>query len=626
MRTYWTAHGLARLGHEVEVTTNALEAEPPFRLFMRDEDWQRCEGDYDPGRVRVHWTDPVDRAQFHLPMASPFVSKLAGIAARLHAERPFDVIFSHYLEPYGVAGYLAAQMTGAPHVVRMAGSDSGRLWHHPQLEPLYDHVLRSAAAVIAAGVVAERAMARGVDPARIAAADSVAVPEDLFAPLGPVLDLAALRAEVATDPAWADLLWGGFAGDRPYLGIYGKLGARKGSFALLEALAQLKRAGLDVGLVALAHGRVEIEHQFRSEVERLDLEDRVLQVPFLPHWRVPEFLRGCLAVCCLEQDFPIAHHIPIVALEVLLCGKCLIGSTEVIRKLPDYTRLPDGYGCVAIEDVSDVDQLSARLAAIVRDPVPAAAMGARGHAFARALQQEGDFPHSLERILATVAARESLDEGPVAAEAVRDNELPRFPFARRALAALGVTDDGPIELMGARDVLGELEQRVGGGQSSLAPLAAALRVEIAVAAVESEPAPDDTDDPLFRLCLGRWALAEEDLPRLVPVRDPALRLLVFAEDIALLSNAGDAAELPAQLMPGPSFLAAFAGGIREPLLVDRATARILELSDGTRTVATLAAQLRAEEGFGDREDDLAWIEALFLEGLVRLCQPEAESR
>jgi len=626
MRTYWTAHGLARLGHEVEVITNALEAEPPFRLFMRDEDWQRCEGDYGAGRVRVHWTDPVDRAQFHLPMASPFVSKLAGIAARLHAERPFDVIFSHYLEPYGVAGYLAAQMTGAPHVVRMAGSDSGRLWHHPQLEPLYDHVLRSAAAVIAAGVVAERAMARGVDPARIAAADSVAVPEDLFAPLGPVLDLAALRAEVATDPAWADLLWGGFAGDRPYLGIYGKLGARKGSFALLEALAQLKRAGLDVGLVALAHGRVEIEHQFRSEVERLDLEDRVLQVPFLPHWRVPEFLRGCLAVCCLEQDFPIAHHIPIVALEVLLCGKCLIGSTEVIRKLPDYTRLPDGYGCVAIEDVSDVDQLSARLAAIVRDPVPAAAMGARGHAFARALQQEGDFPHSLERILATVAARESLDEGPVAAEAVRDNELPRFPFARRALAALGVTDDGPIELMGARDVLGELEQRVGGGQSSLAPLAAALRVEIAVAAVESEPAPDDTDDPLFRLCLGRWALAEEDLPRLVPVRDPALRLLVFAEDIALLSNAGDAAELPAQLMPGPSFLAAFAGGIREPLLVDRATARILELSDGTRTVATLAAQLRAEEGFGDREDDLAWIEALFLEGLVRLCQPEAESR
>jgi hypothetical protein len=149
MRTYWTAHGLAQLGHDVEVVTNALEAEPPFRLHMRDADWERCAQDYGAGRVRVHWTDPVDRAQHYLPMANPFVSKLAGIAARLHAERPFDVIFSHYLEPYGVAGYLAAQMTGAPHVMRMAGSDSGRLWQHHQLEPLYDHVLRSAAAVIA---------------------------------------------------------------------------------------------------------------------------------------------------------------------------------------------------------------------------------------------------------------------------------------------------------------------------------------------------------------------------------------------------------------------------------------------------------------------------------------------
>ena len=106
----------------------------------------------------------------YIPMASPFVSKLAAIAARVHSESPFDVIYSHYLEPYGVAAYLAAQMVGAPHVARMAGSDAGRLWHHPQLEMLYDHVLRSAEVVIAAGKVAERAIQRGVAPDRIALA------------------------------------------------------------------------------------------------------------------------------------------------------------------------------------------------------------------------------------------------------------------------------------------------------------------------------------------------------------------------------------------------------------------------------------------------------------------------
>ena len=111
-----------------------------------------------------------------------------------------------------------------------------------------------------------------------------------------------------------DMLWGDFAGDRPYFGIYGKLGDNKGSFALLAAMHRLKLEGLDVGLVALAHGRPDVEARFRERARELGLTDRVLQIPFLPHWRVPEFLRGCLAVCCLEQDFPIGFHSPIMPL------------------------------------------------------------------------------------------------------------------------------------------------------------------------------------------------------------------------------------------------------------------------------------------------------------------------
>src|SRR5437667_5657364 len=200
MRTYWSAHGLAARGHEVHVVTNAKEAASPYRMYMRAQDWTRCEATYGTGSVTVHWTDPVDRSQFYIPMASPFVSKLAGTAAGVHSERPFDVIFSHYIEPYGVAGYLAAEMTGVPHVVRTAGSDAGRLWHHPQLEALYDHVLRSAEVVIAVGVVAERAVQRGVAPDRITFGGPFVIPEDVFNPVGPALDLASLRTAVEKDP------------------------------------------------------------------------------------------------------------------------------------------------------------------------------------------------------------------------------------------------------------------------------------------------------------------------------------------------------------------------------------------------------------------------------------------
>ncbi|MFZ0839052.1 MAG: glycosyltransferase, partial [Xanthobacteraceae bacterium] len=141
------------------------------------------------------------------------------------------------------------------------------------------------------------------------------------------------------------------SGHWPHFGVYGKLGGQKGSFAVLAALQRLKKSGVDVGLIAMAHGRDEIEDEFRAAVRTLGLDDRVMQVPFVPHWRVPEFLRSCLAVCCLEQDFPIRHHSPITPLEVLLCGKCLVGSTELIRKIPNHRCLPHRYGCVAIENV-----------------------------------------------------------------------------------------------------------------------------------------------------------------------------------------------------------------------------------------------------------------------------------
>src|SRR5690348_15833134 len=110
MRTYRTAHALAARGHEVHVVTNAKEVELPFRMHMRLHDWERCDAHYGKCSATAHWTDPVDRSPFHIPMSRPFVSKLASIAAIVHTVHPFDLIFSHYLEPYGVAGYLAAQM------------------------------------------------------------------------------------------------------------------------------------------------------------------------------------------------------------------------------------------------------------------------------------------------------------------------------------------------------------------------------------------------------------------------------------------------------------------------------------------------------------------------------------
>jgi glycosyltransferase involved in cell wall biosynthesis len=637
-RTYWAAHDLAARGHDVHVVTNAKEARPPFRMHMRRLDWKRCEAAYGPsGSVTVHWTDPVDSSQFYIPMASSFVSKLAATTARVHSEHPFDVIYSHYLEPYGVAGHLAAEIARVPHVVRMAGSDAGRLWRHPQLEPLYDHVLRSAASVIATGVVAGRAIKHGVRPERIVAAGGFEIPEDLFCPEGPALDLVALRREIELDPDLRDMLWGKFAGELPYFGIYGKLGETKGSFALLAAMQRLKQSGHEVGLLAMAHGWPALEGKFRSRAEELGIADRILQIPFLPHWRVPEFLRSCLAVCCLEQDFPIAFHAPVIAREVLMCGTCLIGSTEVIRKLPDHERLPNGYGCVAIEDVQDVEALSARLAAIVRDPKPVASVAVRGRAFARAAHADATAPDRLERLLKTAMRRRVPSKRVrTAAGATTEHEDPRFPITQLAANTLNERHEArsvsappsppsrPLDLPQAREVLSAAEKAAQGGDASLRPVVAAIRLEIAIAEAESTAGSNgqvEGLDPLFRLRTTRWGMVDGDLAGLVPVRDPQLRMLTF--DVSDLVDA----QTEAARAPRSRHVVAFAqvsGERREPLFVSDETARILERSDGTLTALEIATETGTDNQSEGVRRGLRQIEELFVSGLLWLHERRIE--
>ena len=630
MRTYWTAYRLAEHGHEVHVITNAKEASPPFRMHMRPEDWIRCEAQFSDGSLTVHWSDPVDRSQSYIPMASPFVSKLASIAAKVHAERPFDVIHSHYMEPYGVAGYLASEITGVPHVVRMAGSDAGRLWHHPQLDTLYDHVLRSAECVIAGGAVMQRAIERGVSSRRIAFGGGYSLPETLFTPDGPVINLKSLISELGSADPVGDTLWGDFTGERNYFGVYGKLGETKGSFALLAAMHRLKLAGVNVGLVALAHGKPDVEGKFRTMAQELGLTDRILQLPFLPHWRVPEFLRGCLAVCCLEQDFPIRIHSPMVAREALLCGCCLVASREVLSKLPEYDRLPSGYGCVAVDNVHDVGELAQRLGDIANDPAPAAAVGARGHDFARRLERQTEFPRRLDKILTAAAARKRLPatfSGNSDTPGSSDGSFQLTQLCADALLKITgkrLPTKGQVDIAQAHAILAAIRKATARGETSLKPLIPAVEIEITVATAEQtlgELRDGDKNKSFVRLNIPRWAIDSSDLAQLLPIQNPRMNIIKFNFDVSHYLTSRNVGEFPVVVTRLPSYVLVFApakGRRSEPLLVDGATARILQLSEGRQTALEIAAQLESEEGATSVEDSLAWIEELFRRGLIGL--------
>jgi glycosyltransferase involved in cell wall biosynthesis len=440
MRTYWTAHGLARLGHSVHVVTNAKETRAPHRMFMRPEDWERCEAQYGPGSVRVHWTESYGRREWHIPPGMPFVTKLASIGLELAREHGIDVVYSYYTEPYGIAGHIVAKAIGIPHVTRTAGSDAGRLWSLPQFAPLYREIYRSADAVITNPSVTQEMTRAGVSSARLAQDPEGVRIEPIFAPEGPVLDIEALRRDVLAsgDPELRNLLFGEFDPSLTYFGIYGKLGEVKGTYALLKAIRQLKDEGVPIGLLALAH-EFPASVAFREAVYGYWLQDHVCQLPFLPHWRVPEFIRRCVAICCLEQGFPIKFHTPVMAREALTCGGCLVGSTEVIHKLAAAHKLIDGYNCVAVADVNDTQQLKRQLRSVIEQPDRVRAMKRRARQYGAALERDNQFPRRVENILSNAAR---------AAKAGSRNARP-MP----APAALPQAPDAP----GARQPFGRLD-------------------------------------------------------------------------------------------------------------------------------------------------------------------------
>ena len=97
-------------------------------------------------------------------------------------------------------------------------------------------------------------------------------------------------------------------------------------------------------------------------------------------------------------------------------------------------------------------------------------------------------------------------------------------------------------------------------------------------------------------------------------------VLSFDYELAPYSRARQVADLPLTPPPGSSHLVLFAPGTenrRDPLLVDSMTARVLRLSDGSRTAEEIAELLTREDGHAQAKT-FEWIEELFVAGLIGL--------
>lgn len=381
--TYWLARGLASRGHEIHVVTNADEVEDRFRMQLDSGDAKMLQPQFDNGGfVRVHHVESFDPiAMAYIPAANPYLTRVASLATDVVRRYECEVILASYLEPYGMAGWFAAQRCNRPLLIRHAGSDIDRLARAPDLGLAYKEILRDATAVLTFPRLVRRFAGMGVIPSRIVEAPRYHHDSRFFSPYGPALDVGATAL---CDGAGRPLNLQGTA--IPTFGVYGKVGAAKGTFDLITALGRLAADGRSFQLAAMV-GK-DSGSTMRTTLAEAGIADRTLILPFLPNWRVPEFIRACTAVCFLERGFRVAIHGPMIAREVLACGSCLIVSREIADKQWNREQLANGVHLLVVTDPRDTDELTACLRTVLDDPARAKQIGAAG---AEAVAQPGAY-------------------------------------------------------------------------------------------------------------------------------------------------------------------------------------------------------------------------------------------
>lgn len=404
--TFWAARCLALAGWEVHLVSNALEASACYRHVMLPDD-ERFLSSVTPQTLHIHYTTPVPDGSF-IPFTRPFASQLLGLVHALSSKGSFDAFIGWYLEPYGLVASLLGRLSGAPVFIRHAGSDIGRLICEPDLRAAAQLALAEPAQVLTTPFHRETFVSLGVPPERQIHFGSPRLPDYHTTALQP-FPLEDYRREFAAwfnravgEASFADTLLHSESvpADCPRIGIYGKVGRTKGSFALLRALSDERLLGIPFQFFTVACGHSRALKAYFQELATCEpLAHRTVCLPPLPPWRISGFLRSLNIVFFLENRFPIQFHSPILVREILASGACLICSREIADKLPYRQNLVPSRNIIIVEDPECHEELVRVIRDILSDPTHAKSVGKHGQFLSQFVEESFPEQHPMQRLL-----------------------------------------------------------------------------------------------------------------------------------------------------------------------------------------------------------------------------------
>jgi glycosyltransferase involved in cell wall biosynthesis len=365
VQSLWLAYRLVQTGCRVTVVTASVAAQTGERCFHREHEWQFLAARFPAaGQIRRVEIVVEGASAAAIPETDAYVTRLSAAALDAIDADGCDAVLGSYLEPYGVAAHMAASARGLPLALIHAGSDLERLARLPSRRPAYEHLLRTADLV-----VTTRAAAPGLgelrgDWAGLIHERPILVPRTLFSTPAPPLDLTELAAAVR-GTSHAPLMRGPQPPPERVIGVYGKPGPQKGTESLLAAVAALRVDGVPASLLMMTGGPPSHSGWLAERIDAHGLGEGVTVIPFLPHWRVPEFIAACQCLCFLEHDFPIATHRPQVPREIATAGGCLIISAQAVAAEPGVALGPEE---AAIVDPVDRSALTRALRRTLTEP------------------------------------------------------------------------------------------------------------------------------------------------------------------------------------------------------------------------------------------------------------------
>lgn len=312
--TYWISKWLGKSGVKTIVVSNSWSCSKNIREYINIDEISFLQ----PKNVTLYATNPFITKGNELK-DSGIESHLLSLGLEAYEKEGFDVIFGFYLIPYGVAAWGLSKKTNLPLVIKHAGSDFYRIRKGSYIY-LVD-LFKDSKFVLSSLKEAEEMFGK----------DKI------------------VNLRVSVPPEFNVSVKPAFQFNEPTIGIIGKYGPYKRIYELTRALERMDTK-YKLFILCDAEGKSKLESIISREVKK-----KTVFMNFTAPWNMPSIYKSIDILYCGEKGFVIEEHFPLIPLEGMSSGRCVLMSDELFKKYSKIFNLQEGVNVVKVDSTNPKD-------------------------------------------------------------------------------------------------------------------------------------------------------------------------------------------------------------------------------------------------------------------------------